>query len=276
MKVISVTPAGRKRYLEILIPYLLREKKKGTINKHIFWINTNVKENVEYIKKIVEADSFFEFREINLNRYGNLTICNFFKECIDENALYIRFDDDVCWMHEDSVENLINARLNDKEAFLVYGNIINNSICSHLHQRMGIIPTIYGMALYHVTNPLGWSNGKFSELVHKTFIKNIKNPEKYFMNDWRLFPHLTGLRERFSINVISWFGSVFYKFKGIVGKSEEEWLSVTKPHELKTYNVISGNSLFTHFAYYPQRPYLEEKTNLLQQYKEIALKIDCM
>ena len=44
MKVISVTPAGRKIYLEILVPYLL--KNRAYIAEHHFWLNTENREDI--------------------------------------------------------------------------------------------------------------------------------------------------------------------------------------------------------------------------------------
>ena len=45
-KIIVVTPAGRKRYMEPLFKYILREK--DIIDEYRIWVNTKNKEDIEY------------------------------------------------------------------------------------------------------------------------------------------------------------------------------------------------------------------------------------
>jgi hypothetical protein len=45
-KIIVVTPAGRKRYMEPLLKYILREK--DIIDEYRIWVNTGNKEDIEY------------------------------------------------------------------------------------------------------------------------------------------------------------------------------------------------------------------------------------
>jgi hypothetical protein len=59
-------------------------------------------------------------------------------------------------------------------------------------------------------------------------------------------------------------------FNGIVGLHEEIWLSTDKPKELSAPNIIFGNSLFVHYAFAPQRQFLES-TDILEKYKNITL-----
>ena len=50
MRVVSVTPAGRRRYIEILVPHLLRQRH--VIQEHHWWLNTNVAEDIAYIHQL--------------------------------------------------------------------------------------------------------------------------------------------------------------------------------------------------------------------------------
>jgi hypothetical protein len=70
--------------------------------------------------------------------------------------------------------------------------------------------------------------------------------------------------------VISWLGKEFKKFNGDVGLDEEEWLSCDKPKQIQMPNIIFGDSLFVHYAFFTQRQYLDN-TNILETYKKISI-----
>ena len=44
-KVVTCSPVGRKRYVEVLVKYLLQ--LRHVIDKHVFWINTFEKDDLE-------------------------------------------------------------------------------------------------------------------------------------------------------------------------------------------------------------------------------------
>lgn len=86
------------------------------------------------------------------------------------------------------------------------------------------------------------------------------------MNNWILHHY-----ERVSINGISWLGEEFKKFNGIV-ESEEEDISCKKPLSLKKKNIIYGNFVCCHYAFYTQRELLDKDKTILQGYYDISMK----
>ena len=267
-KIVSVTPAGRKRYVQILAPYLLRSR--DIIDRHIWWINTNIREDIEYIESLCEAfPDFFELRFLDPlpETYNNYNIHRFFHECIQPDTMYFRLDDDICWMHPDCMANWAKARLSNSSDFVIYANIVNNAICSHA--RFGAMYRDKGMPEYHCLCNLGWKDPIYAERVHRNFLRKL---EEGTIDDYR-FPHLwhTGPGEtRISINAIAWHGSEFAKFNGQVGRDEEDWISIIKPKQISMGTSIAGDALLTHFAFYTQRKHLEGQTNLLDHYKVIS------
>ena len=67
-KTIVMIFAGRKKYLEILMKYLLHLKKNKKIDEIHFWQITNDKDNIEYLDSISNihktSSKFLEFRTI--------------------------------------------------------------------------------------------------------------------------------------------------------------------------------------------------------------------
>jgi len=282
MKVISVTPAGRRRYLAVLVPYLL--KNREYISEHHFWLNTVVQEDIAYIETLVrEYPDFFKINRKEFLKRSADRIWQYYKDYVDDDTIYIKFDDDICFFEKDAVKNLIERRINNPKPFFIFGNIVNNAVCSYFFQTKGIIPLTWGRVGFDCLDDLGWANPKFAEKLHKEFIKDIQWGT---LSKWKMDNVVMDDFRRFSIGVICWFGR---DLKGLpefnsnfdetidqrTGKwrfphSDESFLSQDLPQRLNRPNEICGNALFGHFAFYIQRDYLEFYTVLLEEYKAIS------
>jgi hypothetical protein len=266
MKKIIVTPAGRKRYLEILYEYL--KSMKNEFDEWILWVNTNDINDINYMEKLAIENDFIKLQIPLIKPNGSGTIYQFFSDCANEDSVYLRLDDDVIYIKPNSITDIFNFRMNNEQYFLVYGNIINNGILNHLHQRKGVLDDTF-LFNYDCVDHNGWNNPKATELIHNTFFDKLKNNtiDDFLLDNWILNRY-----ERCSINVISWLGKEFKKFNGIVDPDEEKWLSTTKPEQIKKPTIIYGNSLFVHYAFFTQRQYIDTK-DILQKYKQLSLNL---
>jgi hypothetical protein len=266
MKRVIVTPGGRKCYLEILLRYLLRAKKAGEFDRWILWVNTVNDGDIEYMLSLAEQYDFIEARPLTIPFDANYSIHSFFAECVDEDSVYVRLDDDIVFMEEGALDRLIRFRIDHPEYFLVIGNIVNNSILSYIHQRQGAIGRNFGTNAYSALADLGWKRPAFAHLVHSEFLKQLQagNVDRFRFSRWILHDF-----ERVSINCISWLGSEFKQFEGKVDRNEEPWLTAVKPMTLQRPNCIFGEVLFAHYAFNTQRPELDW-TDILQRYAAIA------
>lgn len=276
-RIVAVTPAGRKRYLEILKKYVLNCE---FIDEWQIWQNTNNIEDIAYFKELAKEDKrvVIETRDFNYHSQCSQAhvinadnIYRFFDKCILNDHVYVRFDDDIVWMNYNSIKNLIDFRIDNPEYFIVYGSIINNAICDYIHQKLGALRLDQNRPLplgYDCLDHQGWNNPFIAERKHRCLLAKIKSNQlsKYYYNRWILYGY-----ERVSINVISWLGEEFAKFNGIVDYREEPWLAVDKPKEIGKPNCICGTALFAHFSFFPQRPYLDT-TDILEQYRKISLQ----
>jgi len=263
-KIIIVIPAGRKRYLEILIPNILSQD--GWDELHI-WKNTSEPIDVQYIDSLKILDSRILIIEPpRLEPYGARTIGQFFHYCTDKNTVYIRFDDDICYIEPGLVEWLAAVRWAKKEYFLISPCVINNSVASFFLQEENKLKFNYESKIsFNCLDSIGWRDSTFAYDLHNYFLDNS-------VNEFR-FPPKELPSMRFSINCISWLGEEFNKFNGIVpdGVDEEEWLTNIKPAEINKKNLILGDKLCCHFSFYTQRKYLDN-TEILEKYKKIIPK----
>ncbi len=270
MKRIITTPAGRKRYMEILLTYL--KKQKNSFDEYHIWLNTLNTEDISYLKGLSEEYEWIKLIEPSVEYSGNLSIYTFFKSYAKENEVYLRLDDDIVFMEDGAMDRIFKFRIDNPQYFLVYGNIFNNSVITHIHQRIGAISLERGFNPYKCftegdgTAAMGWEDGVFAAFIHENFIEDVKQNtlNKYKFPKWILAEY-----QRVSINCISWLGSEFAKFSGEVGKDEEQWLSVDKPKSIKKPNVIYGDAIFSHYAFHTQRPFMDE-SNFVKKYRELC------
>lgn len=271
-KVVCVTPGGRRRYMEILLPYLL--KQKGLIDEWRIWVNTTDVQDIRWMREAADRHPGFVklvwgSMAVDANDIPS-TIHQFFQGCTDEKTIYIRFDDDIVYVHHEAVSELCRYRLSHREPFLVFANTVNNSICTHIHQRLGAVRLDQGVVGYDCTDKVGWGSGEFAVLAHGSFLDALQRNDlnRYLFSQWIMWE-----ATRFSINCFAWLGEDFARFGGMVGVGEEEWLTVTYPRERGLTTAICGSALVVHYAYYPQRPHLDT-TSLVGVYKKLSLELN--
>lgn len=265
VKVVVVIPAGRKCYLEMLIPQIIN--LRPIVDELHLWLNTIVQDDLEFMEAIAEKyPNFIKLKRLPAGTAvnGASTICHFFRNCIDNDTLYVRFDDDIIFIDTpESFKKFIEFRLQNPNYFLVYGNILNNCLITNLHQRTGRFPIFAGRpAEYSCMGDNGWKDPDVAIELHEHVLEH--GPTAFRMGHiWRLNDF-----ERVSINCISWLGSAFAEFNGQVGTDEEQWLAVDKPKQLGRINCIYGDFVCVHYAFYTQRDVING-TNILEKYKRL-------
>jgi hypothetical protein len=271
-RTVVCVPSGRKRNLEILVPYLLRDR--DYINEVHFWLNTNNAEDVQYINDLAKLHpNYFKLilppdLERKLPRPSWASgVDRFYIHCTDPDTIYIKCDDDICYIEKGAIENLIKFRIEHRSPLLIYPNIVNNVMLSHLHQRFGCIPMTVGICKWDPFCDVGHKSGKAAGAIHESFLKSYKSGgvDSFKFPMFVLWEYV-----RVSIGFILFFGEDFAAFGGIVEDEDDEaFLSVALPAKLGRPNIIYGQKLVCHFSYGTQRTYLEADTNLLARYKDI-------
>jgi hypothetical protein len=255
-KIVAVTPAGREKYLSLLFKYILRYS--DIIDRYDIWVNTDVPSDLRFIKILCNLFPNFchpIYSKSNIKPQKGKTIYQFFPSCVENNTIYIRFDDDICYMNRESIINLLKFRCDNPNYFLIFPLIINNRMAYFVKSLYvsSHVPGIITSLDEHIRN-------------HNQFL--TKTVLDYYCEHIPLLKH-----EYVSINCFCWFGEDFYKFKGYIPPpptNEERYLTVTKPQEIEKFNCICGNSLVVHFGFHHVEKDLL-KTDLLQQYKQLFI-----
>ncbi len=262
-RIVVNTAAGRRRYMQCLIPYIV---SCSIVDRYDIWINTHNGADIEFFKQIAKS-----FPIVNLVWQpngvvnGNKSINAFYKTCVEENTIYFKLDDDVVWMEPGLIEKMVKFRVDNPQYFLVSPLVINNSLSTYLLQIEGRLKLdkYYEAGCSH---PVLWKSGYFAKELHLWFIEHYLKK-----NQWRKL--YVGKKEmgmtRFSINAILWFGDEMKKFTGIVPGDDEEFMSCIYPTQQGMSNAWNGDAIVAHFAFFTQREQLD-KWHILERYEKIC------
>lgn len=264
-KIVAFTPAGRNRYLEILYNYIKRDVDSGLIDEWNLWINTEDVVDIRYINFLKDENPWIKTTKLKIKYNGIFSIYSFFSDCIDEDSIYVRFDDDIVWIENGGIEKLIDFRIKNEEYFLVFPCIINNAIVAHVLQKHGVYKDMQPIN-YKCMDMEYLTKSYIATEQHKRLFNDIKNHDlsKYRFNKWEF-------KDRFSINCFAFFGKYFKTFGGEVGFDEEEWLSYIYPNHVQKNNCITSDCIVSHFSFSHQQE-LYANMDLLYEYKKLCQK----
>lgn len=262
-KVVVNTAAGRRRYMQYLIPYIVSSK---CVDRYDIWINTHNCADIEFFKQVAQR-----YPVVNLVWQpdgvvnGNQTINAFYKACVEPNTIYFKLDDDVVWMEPGLIDKMVAFRVENPDFFLVSPLVINNSLSTYLLEVDGKIK-LDDYYEANASHPYLWRSGEFALELHQWFIKNYLKTGKW--EELHVGKKQMGMT-RFSINAILWFGDEMAKFAGIVPGDDEEFMSCIYPTQQGMANAWNGDAIVGHFAFFTQREQLD-KEHILEEYGKIC------
>lgn len=245
-KIIVNTAAGRRRYMQYLIPYIV---SSDIVDRYDIWINTHNGADIEFFKQVAE-----KFPVVNLVWQpdgivnGNASINAFYRDCTEQDTIYFKLDDDIIWMEPELIEKMVRFRVENPDYFLVSPLVINNSLSTYLLLIEGKL-NLNDYYQASASHPRLWKSGYFAQELHSWFINSHLKK-----NEWESL--YMGKKEmgmtRFSINAILWFGEEMKKISGIVPGDDEEFMSCIYPTLQGKSNAWNGDAVIAHLHFSPR------------------------
>lgn len=305
-KIVVCSPVGRKASMKCLFKEIL--KHKDIIDEYHLWVNTDVDEDLIYINEFAQKNADFVqlkygCEELDPNQMGKAhNVKRFYNYCIEPDTFYFKVDDDIIFLENNIFEVLSQYKIDNPEIFLVYPMIINNYWCTHFLRKYDAIdvpecPVCDGswykdfentreamkncpgtmsdnldepkprdyIPEDRIMSPLYWYDPQFAYQI-------LNNTYEYIVEDKLSLldtPNIDLDYEPVSINFVMWSGEDFAKFDGNVKSVDDEpWLAMFYPLKFDLKNVIIGNTRAVHYAYWPQRNYLD-RTDILSKYEKL-------
>lgn len=261
-KIVANTAAGRRRYMQYLVPLVLACDE---IDRYDIWINTHNGADIEFFKRLAE-----EFPKVNLVWQpdglvdGIRSINAFYRQCVDDDSIYFKLDDDLLWIEPGGLKRMIDFRIDNPDYFLVTPLVINNALSTYLLEVCDRIK-LDGYYNSDAAHPVLWRSGDFAAQLHRWFIDGYLSTGEW--ERLHVGAHPVSMI-RFSINAILWFGRDLRAIGGEVPGDDEEFLSVLHPARTGRTSCWNGDVVASHFAFYPQRASLDA-LGILDEYGEI-------
>jgi hypothetical protein len=301
MKTIVVTFAGRKKFMEILFPYIKKYEHK--IDEYHIYAATNNQEDLDYIEKFSSENEFVKVFRAEPGRDPIYLWNECYKNSQDENSVYLKLDDDIVFIDDSLFTDFLEFRKDNPQYPIIYPMIVNNLYTSWILQEkmdlqfsqktnfnerwnsvndriinylkdnpipdrlIHVIPEDFALC------PIGWGNTEFAKSVHNKFLECLEsNRMDIFKNT------IDGTKGMIldnyppvSINCCSWLGSSMKEYTAKYGDvwQDEIWLSVYLPILSGKPNYIYFDSVVSHFSYYKQMEGGILESNILSRYNKI-------
>jgi hypothetical protein len=262
-KIVVVTPAGRRAYLDVLKQYIIRDQN---IAEWHLWDNCRDIQDRAYIDSLEK-----EFGKIRIIRHAstdgsNRCINRFYATCTDPETFYIKMDDDIVYLEENTASSLLAAAIAEKESYLWWSPlVVNNALCSWLLQQHGLLDTDRELTA-QASCPTGWKDPWFAAMLHTSFLDMLSRGQRVRV------PKSTVSLSRYSINCIGFFGEDVVRYGPLFCPehvSDEEWISAALPLQTGRYGRITGETCVAHYSFYTQEHVLGT-TDILDRYYELA------
>ena len=136
-KIVVNTAAGRRRYMQYLIPFIV---SCPIVDRYDIWVNTHNGADIEFFKRVAAL-----YPVVNLVWQpdgvvnGNKSINAFYRECVESKTIYFKLDDDIVWMEPGLIEKMVEFRVSNPRYFVVSPLVINNSLSTYLLQTERVL-----------------------------------------------------------------------------------------------------------------------------------------
>jgi hypothetical protein len=254
-----------------------RDVMAGVVDEYHLYMNTDPKQerDREYAQELNEEHAWIHLKErppgLRSLRPKQLNTGRYYRYAIEPDAVYVRFDDDIVYVHEDAIERLVRGKLSSPST-VCFPIIWHNAICSYYLQVLGKIPKDYGVVgSAYCMDPIGWADPDFAESIHRLLLSHIREDtveDLFLHHDIQL-----ELGQQFSVSCFAAESDLYRGLNppGILSHEEEEhWHTVQRPRHTGIPNSIVGNALVAHLSFCSHSDYIRKATDILPQYRELA------
>lgn len=262
--------------MEILYKYLKRDHERGILDRWQLWSNTDPdqEEDRNYAHWLSYNHDWIDIYERHeaVRHPKQLNTGTFYVNTTDRDTVYLRFDDDIVYVHENAIERMVESASRMPNVMVSFPIIWNNAVSSWHLQQQGKIPMEFGVVgSPYCMDVVGWSDPYFAEKIHRLLLDHIRAgtvDQLFLYVAAQLAPG-----QQFSVSCFAVNGNVYADLNppGVLETPEEEhWHTVYKPQSVGKSNVLLADALVAHLTFYPQRRYILEETDIFQQYKALA------
>lgn len=135
-KVIGLIFYGRRDRAVILDCYLKQNLviNGGWLDEVIWGVNTRDANDLAYLEELIPTSPFY--RQLDLEEGGYVNLWN---QSVEYGNIYIKIDDDVVYIHQDTIPQIVHTLATESKAAVVSANVINSPEHNWVHYRTGAV-----------------------------------------------------------------------------------------------------------------------------------------
>ncbi|KAF1988134.1 hypothetical protein K402DRAFT_462049 [Aulographum hederae CBS 113979] len=140
VKIIGMVFYGRRRFIDVLDCYLQQNlaSNGGYLDEVWFMVHTSNEDDVEWLSDFVQKTEKYRFfdlgEECTTGPYG--CIWDF---ATADDTMYIKIDDDITYVHPDTIPRLVHTRIDQPHPFAISANLVNSPMTGYIHFHVGAI-----------------------------------------------------------------------------------------------------------------------------------------
>ncbi|KAI1273227.1 hypothetical protein F5Y07DRAFT_261162 [Xylaria sp. FL0933] len=130
---------GRKRTVDFLDCYLQQNLalNGGYLDEIWFMVHTDIDEDLAYLNELVQKRKRYKIvmpGECQGSNYACM-----WDPVVEDNTIYVKIDDDIVFIHPDTIPQLVSTRIAEPHPFAVSANLINSPLTGFKHYDAGAI-----------------------------------------------------------------------------------------------------------------------------------------
>lgn len=297
-RVVAIVVYGRRERVKILHRYLQRNLRAngGVIDEVSFVVLAATQLDLEFLSRLVAMHPEYNIPPVNGRRLAKI-----YSVCTDPNAVYVKIDDDIVFMSDAAVPDIVRERLRARCSF-VSANVVNHAILSAIHQDIGAVRTYYMDQRHWVRHdealPMAgidkkaqsdcvWKWWECGAWMHESLLSRLADGTACAYDfGWHDFhAHGYGVEDgerlrpfpftRWSINMMAFTAAdVWHANQTELAEDDEHELAVMVPWRTGTRACAVGRALVAHFSYSRQEDGMLKHTDLLHRYSKLSLSWD--
>ncbi|KAI5926195.1 hypothetical protein F4810DRAFT_584225 [Camillea tinctor] len=130
---------GRRRTVDFLDCYLMQNlvDNGGYLDEVWFMIHTDNQDDLAYLDHLVSQRE--RYRIVNPGECQGSSYGCIWDPVTEDDTIYIKIDDDIVFIHPDTIPQLVHTRIKEPYPYAVSANLVNSPLTGYKHYESGAI-----------------------------------------------------------------------------------------------------------------------------------------
>ncbi|KAL9114110.1 MAG: hypothetical protein Q9227_001882 [Pyrenula ochraceoflavens] len=141
LKIVAVVFYGRRDRVSILDCYLKRNlvSSGGWLDEVHWAARTDDQDDLEYLEDLVDSSPLYRKTYFGSEATTGAKFKDIYNSIVKPENLYIKMDDDVIYLDDETIPQMVNSLITRPDAVVVSANMINSPEFNWIHYHLGAV-----------------------------------------------------------------------------------------------------------------------------------------